>query len=175
MSPSTNLVLNRRTRKSVQTTTRKVMLPVQGGAVKMDDNIALSPEPSTEPQNSDNEDRDNFEDAEDTPDSQATPETQGTPEQQLRRSNRIRKQTSEWWKTNSLLAHALATNEVPTSFKTVASTENAAFWLSGIDREHDCLMKNHTWDLINYTPGMKVLPCKYCSRPGWWGRGCEVR
>ena len=39
--------------------------------------------------------------------------------------------------------------------------DNITFWKPGIDREHDCLLKNRTWDLVDYAPGMKILPCKY--------------
>ncbi len=98
-----------------------------------------------EPPNSDNE----FEDAQDTP---APP---------LRRSTRSRKPTGEWWKTTSLFSHALTVQEVPTSYKTATTPDNVAFWQTGIDREHDCLNRNCTWTLVDYSPGMKVLPSKY--------------
>ncbi len=88
-------------------------------------------------------------------------DAQDTPEQPLRRSTRIRKQAGEWWKSTSLLSQALIAREVPTSYKVATSPENVSFWTPGINKEHDCLLRNHTWDLVDYTPGMKVLPCKY--------------
>ena len=98
-----------------------------------------------EVQNSYNE----FEDAQDTP---APP---------LRRFTRTRKPAGEWWKTTSLFSQALAIQEVPTSYKNATTSENVAFWQPGIDREHDCLNKNGTWKLVDYSHGMKALPCKY--------------
>ncbi len=123
-----------------------------GGAVKeeVDDNIdstQVSPT-DNESSNNDNSDSD-FEDAQDSP------------KQPLRRSARISQKTGEWWKSKGLLAQALIIGEVPTSFKVATSPENLSFWTPGIDREHDCLVRNHTWNLVDYNPGMKVLPCKY--------------
>ena len=66
-----------------------------------------------------------------------------------------------WWKATGLLAFALAAKEVPTSFKVATSHDNISFWKPVIDREHDCLLRNKNWDLVNYTPDIKVLPCKY--------------
>ena len=86
---------------------------------------------------------------------------QDSPVQPPRRSDRIRKQTDECWKATNLLSEAFAINEVPTSYKVATSPDKISFWKSGIDREHDSLLRNHTWDLVNYNPGMKVLPCKY--------------
>ena len=42
--------------------------------------------------------------------------------------------------------------------------------IPGIEREHDCLLRNRTWELVNRSRGMKVLPCKCvfktkCSKP----------
>ena len=103
-----------------------------------------------------NEDGENeFVDAQDTTDKHLSPP------QQLWCSSRVRKQTEECWKATNLLASALVTKEVPSSFKTATPPENVAFWQPGIDRENDCLLRNSTWDLSDYAPGMKVLPCKY--------------
>ncbi len=121
---------------------------VPGGEVKnnVEDNIDSSSEPSEQS----NDDNDNsFHDAQDSTD------------QPLRRSARVRKQTGEWWKTTSLLSCALDTDEIPTSYKAATTPENVTFWKPGIDKEHECLLRNKTWDLVDYSPGMKVLPCKY--------------
>ena len=41
------------------------------------------------------------------------------------------------------------------------SPENYAFWKPGIEKEHDCLLTNRTWSLVDCRQGMKILPCKY--------------
>ncbi len=86
---------------------------------------------------------------------------QDTPAPPLGRSTRTRNPTGEWWKTTSLFSQALAVQEVPTSYKTATTPESVAFRQPGIDREHDCLNRNGTWKLVDYSNGMKVLPCKY--------------
>ena len=90
-------------------------------------------------------------------------DVQDSPEPQLRRSSRIKKKPGEWWAagSKSLFAHGLAIQEVPTSYKVATSPENLAFWKPGIEREHDCLLRNQTWSLVDFRPGMKILPCKY--------------
>ncbi len=123
-----------------------------GGDMKdeVDDNSDLTPDnpeqtEATEAPNSDNE----FEDAQDN----VVPP--------LRRSDRIRKQAGEWWVTKpSLLSQGILVHETPTSYKVATSPENINFWQPGIEREHDCLIRNHTWDYVGYMSGMKVLPCK---------------
>ena len=125
-------------------------------ARKMDSNIELSSDSSEESENSgNNQDENEFVDA------QGSPAQEFSPPQQLRRSSRVRKQTGDWWKANNFLASALVTREVPSTFKTATSPDNVAFWQPEIDREHDCLLRNSTWDLVDYAPGMKVLPSKY--------------
>ena len=79
----------------------------------------------------------------------------------LKRSTRIRKPTGEWWKGQNLLSRALISQEVPTTYKNATSPENVDFWQSAIDREHDCLARNKTWSYNDYSPGMKILPCRY--------------
>ena len=61
----------------------------------------------------------------------------------LRRSNRQRKPTSDWWKASGMLAFALALQE-PTSYKVATSPDDITFWQPGIDREHNCLTRNRT-------------------------------
>ncbi len=36
--------------------------------------------------------------------------------------------------------------------------------MPGIEREHDCLMRNKTWTLVQRQEGMHVLPSKYVFR-----------
>ena len=128
----------------------------------VDNNIELSSDSSEESENTENEDGENeFVDAQDSPAQQPSQPQQLNHPQQLRRSSRVRKQTGEWWKPNNLLASALVTREVPSSFKVATSPDNVTFWQPGIDREHDCLLRNGTWDLVDHLPDMKVLPCKY--------------
>jgi len=53
---------------------------------------------------------------------------------------------------------------VPISFKAATNDDNIDFWQPGIDREHDCLLRNNTWTIVDRVPGMHVLPCKYVFR-----------
>jgi len=59
----------------------------------------------------------------------------------------------------SLYAHS-----VPSSYKTATMSEEYGFWKSGIDREHDCLIRNKTWTLVKKVQNIHVLPCKYIFR-----------
>ena len=86
-----------------------------------------------------------------------TPPAEAAPP--LRRSARVSKPPVRYG--FNMLSQALVTQEVPISFKSATSPDNIQFWQPGIDREHDCLLRNKTWQLVNYEPGMKVLPCKY--------------
>lgn len=79
-----------------------------------------------------------------------------------RRSNRKFTQTKPYWL--SLLSHALSAQVVPISYKKATTDDNIDFWKPGIDREHDCLLRNNTWTVIDRKPGMHVLPCKYVFR-----------
>ena len=77
----------------------------------------------------------------------------------LRRSARVTKPPVRYG--FNLLSQALVVQEVPNSFKSVTFPDNNDFWQPCIDREHDCLLQNKTWQLVDYEPGMKVLPSKY--------------
>ncbi len=128
------------------------------GKAEKEDNIDLSPEERAGPipdiqsddesEDSDNSDN-NFEDA------------QQTPDPPLRRSTRNRRPPSKWCIGNNALNKALVAQEVPPSYRTATIPENIAFWQPGIDKEHECLKRNKTWELVDYSRGMKMLPCKY--------------
>ncbi len=133
---------------------------IPGGDVKAEvaDNVDLNPEHRVEPvqdtldnnESGDGSDSDGeFEDAQETPDPP------------LRRSTRNRKPVGEWWKSGNASSHVFVVQDVPTSYKNATTPDNISFWQPGIDREHDCLHRNGTWELIDYSHGMKVLPCKY--------------
>lgn len=83
-----------------------------------------------------------------------------------RRSTRTPAPLTEWWKTDPGTSsdQALAVCAIPRSYKEATKLEHADFWKPGIDREHDCLLKNKTWTYIPRKPGMHVLPCKYVFR-----------
>ena len=80
----------------------------------------------------------------------------------LRRSTRPRKPPSEWWKSSANIA--LSARIVPQSYKSAMSQENIDFWTPGIEKEHSCLIRNKTWTLVDRSPEMHVLPCKYVFR-----------
>lgn len=83
----------------------------------------------------------------------------------LRRSFRKFTKTKPFWqKYSSLSATALSAQIVPLSYKAATTPENIDFWSPGIDREHDSLVRNETWSVVDRKPGMHVLPCKYVFR-----------
>ena len=135
--------------------------PVPCGECKIElaDNIDLFSVASEETNDNKSENSENgFEDAQDNPDT-ALKRQAPSPSPPLRRSKRASNKTSTWWKATGLLSFALSAKEVPTSFKVANSPDNISIWKLDIDRELDCLLRNRTWDLVNYTPDMKVPPC----------------
>ena len=50
------------------------------------------------------------------------------------------------------------------SYKSAVSPENIDFWMPGIEKEQESLIKNKTWMLVEREPGMHVLPSKYVFR-----------
>lgn len=83
----------------------------------------------------------------------------------LRRSFRKFTKTKPFWKQySSFSAVALAARIVPISYQAAVAEDNIDFWKPGIDREHDCLLRNNTWTIVDYLPGMHVLPSKYVFR-----------
>ena len=87
----------------------------------------------------------------------STPPAETAP--RLRRSARVSKPPVRYG--FNLLSQALVAQEVPTSFKSATSPENIDLCQPGIDRKHDCLLRNKTWQLVDYKQGVKVLPCNY--------------
>ncbi len=110
--------------------------------------------------NSDESDSNQFVDCEETL-GYETKDQEIDAQPQLRRSTRLSKKPTEWWKTTST---AFTARTVPLSYKTATSPENIDFWMPGIEREHDCLLRNNTWNLVPRKEGMNVLPSKYVFR-----------
>ncbi len=135
-----------------------VAVPGGEAKIEVDDNIDLTPEENTELTSGNNTENENESSA--NSDDQFK-DAQENPQPTLRRSTRTRRPPGEWYKTTSLLSHALAVLEIPTAYKMATTPENVDFWQPGIDKEHDCLHRNKTWKLTDYSPTMKVLPCKY--------------
>ena len=91
---------------------------------------------------------------------------------QLRRSARTRRPPGQWWnasetaavsvhKFNPEIALNAVDSSVPKTYKQATSAENIDTWKAAIDKEHESLMRNRTWVLVERKPGMKVLPSKY--------------
>lgn len=104
---------------------------------------------------------DEFEDTNDPEKIKADPKDEDSSETVLRRSSRIRKPVGDWWKSYGLIAHGVAAQEVPRSYKQATSENNIQFWKPGIEREHDCLVRNGTWKMVERGSSMNVLPSKY--------------
>lgn len=132
---------------------------VQGGEVKLKVEQNIVP-PNIDSEN-DSHDTDHPEEDSETTSDEEFEDATDSPAPVLRRSTRVRKQTGEWWKNTTMLAHALAAEVVPSSFKVATAPENITFWNPGIESEHASLLKCQTWKLIDYKKGMKVLPSKY--------------
>jgi len=125
----------------------------QGGVPKVQFNVPSSSE-TQPPINSGSDSEDEDLDEEETPKS-------------LRRSFRKFRKPIRF--TPSMPAIALAAEGssdelVPNSYKAATTEENIRFWKPGIDREHDCLLRNKTWTIVDRKPRMHVLPCKYVFR-----------
>lgn len=104
---------------------------------------------------------DNSELENDGAESESEPETPKS----LRRSYRNFTKTKPFWKQySSFSATALSAETVPFSYKSATSESNIDFWKPGIDHEHDCLLRNNTWTIVERVPGTNVLPCKYVFR-----------
>ena len=84
------------------------------------------------------------------------------PVRRSNRTNRTRRKPGEWWKPSANIA--LSARVVPVSYKKATLPENIDFWKPGIDKEHDCLLRNKTWKLVKRTQSMHVLPSKYVFR-----------
>ena len=120
----------------------------------------IPPEPSLDAQDTsatDGEITDNITRDGTAEEQEAEPETQP-----LRRSSRRSKKPSEWWKASANIA--LSARVVPMSYKAATDAANSDFWSPGIDKEHDCLLRNKTWTLVKREPNMHVLPSKYVFR-----------
>lgn len=132
-----------------------------GGEVKDDtiDNIVFPSRDRTESQTNDQTEVQITEDGNDDSEFEDAHEESEPP---LRYPSRIRKPPVRFgFIAVSPFFKALVAQEVPVSFRSATSTNNVDFWQPGIDREHECLERNSTWTLVDYKPGMKVLPCKY--------------
>eukprot|EP00171_Calliarthron_tuberculosum_P023532 IDg23532t1 len=93
----------------------------------------------------------------------------------LRRSSRVVKPREEWWKASSSSTSNLKANEsvnhtaliianVPQSYEEANSAENIDYWLPGIRKEEESIRKNETFTLVERTPKMHVIPCRYVFR-----------
>lgn len=98
---------------------------------------------------------------------------------QPRRSNRVRKPLSDWWKSSStsamlskereneeqcLLTEEVCQIEAPRSYTEATSPENIDFWKPGIDKEQTFIRENGTFTLFQRLPSMHVIPCRYVFR-----------
>ena len=87
----------------------------------------------------------------------------------LRRSNRERKPPGEWYKappSPSSQAHetGLLAADVPGSYTEATSPNNIDFWAPGIEKEHNALLENKAFVLVERQQGMNVIPCRYVFR-----------
>ncbi len=136
----------------------------QGGEDHLDSNTNAEQEEQVIEQDSEEKESQESNDEEDSSGDDQFQDTVDTTTQQVRRSTRPKQPPKEWWKTTSNLAKALSVQAVPSSYKTATNEENLGFWKPGIIREHDCIMRNNTWELVDRAPGMHVLPSKYVFR-----------
>ena len=84
----------------------------------------------------------------------------------LRRSTRIRKFPTAFWKsfitTEALDSkHPVTPMNVPISHRAATTGPYASFWKTGIDAEIDSLRRNNTWDLVPRSDANNVLTSKW--------------
>ena len=85
----------------------------------------------------------------------------------LRRSHRVRRAPSEWWKafvTEEQLENfplALISNHVPVTYKQAVSGQDASFWETGIESERSAHRKLGTWTLVPRSEASNVLTNKW--------------
>ena len=125
----------------------------------------------------DNESDDDYEDVHTDNHEQSTSTLHEQPsETRLRRSSRVSRPPTEWWKgtpSSSLQAErntstsnetSLLAADVPSSYSDATSSTNIDFWAPGIKKEHDSILENNTFALVERKPGMNVIPCRYVFR-----------
>ena len=59
---------------------------------------------------------------------------------------------------------ALMATDVPNSYAQATSPENIDFWMPGIQKGGDSIRENGTFELVERTPNMHVIPCRYVFR-----------
>ncbi len=117
-------------------------------------------QPQNDPESNHDEDmHDCQEDENAGPESQETGDAESNPP--LRRSKRPKRKPN-WWKPSVNIA--LSARVIPVSYKKATLPDNIDFWKPGIDKEHDCLLRNKTWTIVKRKPSMHVLPSKYVFR-----------
>ena len=96
-----------------------------------------------------------------------------TAEPTLRRSSRRSQPPRPFWLTQTHSANlamvscnvatekCFVSNDVPQSYKEATSGDNTDFWMPAIKKEESSIVRNKTWDLVERTPDMNVLPCMY--------------
>lgn len=78
-----------------------------------------------------------------------------------RRSTRVRRAPSSWWKA-LLSASPLSSNStVPLSYRAAVTGPRASFWQTGIDRELASQTKNKTWVLVPRSSETNVLTSRW--------------
>ena len=111
--------------------------------------------------------------------SEAEPQEPPVPDQPtaLRRSTRVQRQPTEWWKHASakepssrddsdpdrgFTATAMsATLLEPTTLQEAMASEEAEQWKQAMDEEIASLLENGTWTLEELPPGMQAIPVKW--------------
>ena len=55
----------------------------------------------------------------------------------------------------------LLTKAEPQTYKEAMSTLEAPYWQEVVNDEINSIMQNHTWELVNLSPGNKPIGCKW--------------
>ena len=85
------------------------------------------------------------------------------PTQAVRRSSRVSKPRTSWWRSNfaTLLSHAHVAIEGPKTYKQAMNGPRAAFWQKGIDKELASQAKNKTWTLVPRSEASNILTSRW--------------
>ena len=80
----------------------------------------------------------------------------------VRRSTRIRRLPTEWWKTTSTENAAYAFIGVePSSFEEAAGAADGKLWKAAMDSEMNSQLENKSWTLTQLPSGRKAIGCKW--------------
>ena len=115
--------------------------------------VALVPADDPEPAGADS----CSEEEEDAADAGEAPAAAATPP---RRSTRIHRPPTQWWKTGNAAFAFLGSSE-PSTFQEAVIAPDGELWKAALDAEYQSQMENKSWVLSKLPAGRKAIGCKW--------------